>query len=177
MAFNNKALPTVSIIFIIGFTVSAIISYWQYEAKQKGFLAFLPLYQEDGQSGAMNPNNLTGFVLGVYRIGDIFNYLNTDADQPTIHMQLVDETDTPDILTQNRPTSDNPVIVDIQYKRELPEIWGRNWTIVASPTQQLMVSKRDYFAETLFAIGLMPEMEGNALAAKLSTLCPDPSSE
>jgi len=51
---------------------TASITLVQERGNQKGFLAFLPIYKGSPATVAKRRDNLMGFVLGVYRIGDIF---------------------------------------------------------------------------------------------------------
>jgi CHASE1-domain containing sensor protein len=49
------------------------ITLVQEGGNQKGFIAFLPVYEGEPSTLEERRSSLKGFVLGVYRIGDIFN--------------------------------------------------------------------------------------------------------
>lgn len=71
---------------------TASITLVQERAKQKGFLAFLPIYKGSSSTIAKRRDNLIGFVLGVYRLGDIFTSSALNDEELGIDIKLVDET-------------------------------------------------------------------------------------
>jgi len=71
---------------------TASIILVQENEKQKGFLAFLPIYRGQPLTVEQRRKNLVGFVLGVYRIGDIFTSSALNEKLLGLEMTLVDET-------------------------------------------------------------------------------------
>lgn len=136
---------------------TASIILVQEREKQKGFLAFLPVYEGVPITQEQRRNNLKGFVLGVYRIGDIFLSSALDKEPLGIEMKLIDETSTSDsdILYSHQSRTGLPVHGSISYKSELPEIWGRHWSILSSPTLAYISARRSLLPMFIFLSGFL----------------------
>lgn len=136
---------------------TASITLVQERAKQKGFLAFLPIYKGIPSTVNKRRENLKGFVLGVYRIGDIFTSSTLSDEQLGIEMKLVDETlsSAPDILHIHKSRTGFTGHENITYRKELPEIWGRKWSLIASPTLSYIAARRDILPQAIFVTGIV----------------------
>jgi diguanylate cyclase (GGDEF)-like protein/PAS domain S-box-containing protein len=121
---------------------------------QKGFLVFLPIYKE---SSADNDENFRGFVLGVFRIGDIFNNSILGEWPIGIHMTLIDETSDikQDILYVHNSQSGIVNEKPFSFKKELPDILGRKWSIMAFPTSNYLSGKRSWLPIVVFFVGMI----------------------
>lgn len=132
------------------------ITLVQESTNQKGFLAFLPIYEGTPSTVDKRRKNLRGFVLGVYRIGDIFYSSAPQGELPDIAMTLVDETlpsAHENLYIQKAGTNyteDNSIV----YKKRLPELWGRKWSLIASPTQSYMSARRGMAPVASFVAGI-----------------------
>ena len=137
--------------------VTASIKLVQEHASQKGFLAFLPLYNGNPSTVADNRMNLRGFVLGVYRIGDIFNNAVLRDEPLGIDIVLVDETHDSkhDTLHVHKSRTGIPADDYFLYKKELPDIWGKKWIIIAKPTLSYVSAKRSWLSLVVFSIGII----------------------
>jgi len=124
------------------------INLIQEKAKQKGFLVFLPLYTDK------NKTSLLGFVLAVYRTGDIFNHSAYNLEQTTISLTMSDNTETPEILASNVIDSNLTIYKKLKYQKKLPEIWGRTWSITGYPTNVFLKSKASYISIIALLTGL-----------------------
>ena len=71
---------------------TASITLVQESANQKGFLAFLPIYEGNPTTLDGRRENLKGFVLGVYRVSDIFTSSALNGELLGIEIKLIDET-------------------------------------------------------------------------------------
>lgn len=122
---------------------TASITLVQAVDNQKAFLAFLPVYKEVSITKKNRLNNLKGFVLGVYRIKDIFNSSSLTDTPLGINMTLVDESDpnSKEILFEHLSRSNEEVYDELNYKKVLPDLWGRTWSILATPTIGYMASR------------------------------------
>lgn len=133
-------------------TATGSITLVQEKGNQKGFLAFIPIYKFRGLSTEeKRKNNLQGFVLGVFRIGDIFNNSLKGNVINDIQVTLLDETEllNTTILHQNfffEKEDGNEII----YSKKLPLIWGRQWSIVASPSNEFFNKKRNVLPLAVF---------------------------
>ncbi len=136
---------------------TASITLVQERAKQKGFLAFLPIYKGNPSTVDKRRENLKGFVLGVYRVGDIFSSSALGEELQGIEIKLIDETlsSENDILHIHKSRTGLIAHENITYKKELPDIWGRKWSLVASPTLSYISIRRDFVPQTIFLTGLI----------------------
>lgn len=110
--------------------------------QQKAFLAFLPIYTQVSVTQSKREENLKGFVLGVYKIKNIFDN-SALSDTPTgITMTLFDETSgEANELHHHSSRTNSSLYREIEYKKELTEFWGRSWSVVATPTEHYMSSR------------------------------------
>ncbi|MFC1513163.1 diguanylate cyclase domain-containing protein [Thermodesulfobacteriota bacterium] len=125
---------------------------------KKGFLTLLPIYRGIPTTEANRRKNLRGFVLGICPISDIFSQSSLNNQPLNIHLKLVDETipSAPDLLyTSNNNTPGNNTLKNIIYKKKLPEIMGRQWSLVASPTIRYFADRKHKHSVTIFAAGLI----------------------
>ena len=136
---------------------TASITLVQESAKQKGFLAFLPIYEGIPSTVNKRRGNLKGFVLGVYRIGDIFTSSALSDELVGIEMKLIDETLSSghDILHVHKSRTVFAADESITYRKELPELWGRKWSLVASPTLSYIAVRRDILPLAIFVSGIV----------------------
>ena len=121
-----------------------------------GFLAFLPVYEGLTTTLEDRRKRLKGFVLGVFRAGDIFTNSALTKNPLGIEMILIDETDPleDNILHIHKSRTGQSTIKDIAYKKRLPETWGRQWSIVASPTFNYVSARIDNFPLAIFFSGI-----------------------
>jgi len=124
--------------------LSASITLVQEQKQQQGFLAFLPIYHGLTTTDEQRQKNVVGFVLGVYRIGDIFVNSALDNQYLDIEMELVDESNPAALQTlySHQSKAGSVAYQGIVYKKLLPEIWGRQWSITAVPTNDYMAIRR-----------------------------------
>ncbi|NQZ91101.1 MAG: diguanylate cyclase [Moritella sp.] len=132
------------------------ISLVQDVDKHKGFLAFLPIYRGGSSSVSERKENLLGFVLGVYRIKDIFTSSALSNKMLGIQMTLVDKTPRsgPEILYRHQSRLNSAIDSNLTYRKDLPAIWGRKWCLMARPTVAYIESRRSILPQTIFVIGL-----------------------
>jgi len=135
---------------------TASVTLVQEKEAQKGFLAFLPVYDGFPTTEEERRDRLNGFVLGVYRIADIFVSSALSKVPLGIKMKLIDETSTSDstVLYTHRSRTGLSGLEGIIYKKELPEIWGRQWSIIASPTSDYFSIRRSHLPMVIFLSGI-----------------------
>lgn len=136
---------------------TASITLVQESENQKGFLAFLPIYKGIPSTVTKRRENLIGFVLGVYRIGDIFTSSFLGGGMLGIEMMLVDETlpSGHDILHIYKTRPEFTTHESITYRKELPDIWGRKWSLIASPTLSYIAVRRNMLPLATFVSGII----------------------
>jgi len=136
---------------------TASITLVQESGHQKGFLAFLPIYVGHPMTLEQRRESLVGFVLGVFRIGDIFTSSAPSEKSLGINMKLIDETSLsqPEVLYTHISRTESPSNSQITYHKELPEILGRKWSLIGSPTDSYVGFRKSIFPQMIFLIGIV----------------------
>ena len=136
---------------------TASIKLVQEDGSQKGFLAFLPLYKDKLSTEEISRSNFRGFVLGVFRIGDIFNTSVLSEGPIGIDMLLLDETHGLKHDTLHIHKSRTGIAIDesFSYTKELPEFLGRTWSIIANPTLSYTSNRRSWLPEVVIFTGII----------------------
>jgi len=158
LASNTSRLETLKFSRDTGkILATASVTLVQEKSNQKGFLTFLPVYHGLFNTVAERRDNISGFILGVYRIGDIFNKSILHTSAMGINMSLEDETVsvTGDILHVHRSSADEKLQTDLEYYKQLPEFAGRKWSIVATPTDGYISERRSILPYVIFGSGLI----------------------
>lgn len=139
------------------FIATANIKLVQESGTQNGFLAFLPLYKGNPSTVDENRLNLRGFILGVFRIGDIFNNSVLSEKSLGIDMTLIDELSDShyDTLHVHKSRTGGQVNESFSYKVELPYILGRKWSIIAQPTLSYVSDRRGWLSVVVFITGII----------------------
>ncbi len=135
---------------------TASITLVQEREKKKGFLLFLPVYNGNSTTIKRRQEELVGFILGVFKIGDIFMSSALSEIVQGIDMVIVDNTssDNSERLFTYKSHAGS-IQKEIIYKKELPEIWGRKWSIVASPTSSYISVRKSIFPLLTFTAGIV----------------------
>lgn len=118
---------------------TASIALVQGQKRQKAFFAIMPAYNGPHETTEDRRKNLAGFVLGVYKVDDIFKRSEVTGQVSNIHMLLIDKTD-PDveilgenfseIESDNHEHHEQPMF----YEKDLPPMFGRQWAVTSHPT-------------------------------------------
>jgi len=141
----NKSRDTGSMV------ATSRITLVQEHGKQFGFLIFVPLYQ----GKTLSPReNLKGFVLGVYRIGDILEKSVNYAGSPNIHanLWLYEKLDTTDKILDSRIEGSSNT--DLKYQKTF-KVVGRDWKLVAHPTDEYIAFYQTWYPYALLVMGLL----------------------
>ena len=135
---------------------TANITLVQEREKKKGFLLFLPIYNGSSTTLERRREELVGFILGVFKIGDIFLSSALSEIVQGIDMEIVDNTTPgePDILYAYKSHA-GLIQEEIVYRKELPEIWGRKWSIIASPTSSYIAVRKSIYPQLTFTGGVI----------------------
>ena len=117
----------------------------------------MPIYKGVPSTVAKRRDNLMGFVLGVYRISNIFTSSSLNDSLLGIEMKLIDETLSSghDILHIHKSRTGFTADESITYRKELPVIWGRKWSLIASPTLSYIAVRRDMLPLATFVSGII----------------------
>jgi len=136
---------------------TASITLVQEKSKNKAFLAFLPIYHGQPSTLAKRKENLQGFILGVYRIADIFASSILNDELLGLEIDIVDDTEVNniDLLYSHRSSTGFTVDKSITYKKQLPDILGRKWSLVGSPTLSYISVRRSVLPLFVFGAGII----------------------
>ena len=125
---------------------SAPVMLVQEKEKQFGFLVFAPVYKQNALLETVEDRrkNLVGFVLGVYRIGEMISHAITDLKPIGIDFSLYEEMSSPDsqlvYLHSSRLRSDKDSMSlkqsflanKLSFNKAL-NVADRKWNFVAEP--------------------------------------------
>ena len=118
--------------------VTAGVRAVQSDIIGRNFLVFLPQYENVNRMIVDGQNNLRGFVLGVFSLSDIFNTHVIDEFSPVgIEITLMDVTPNAihdPVLHVHSADLGGEVDESLYYEKKLPDVWGRQWSMVARPT-------------------------------------------
>jgi diguanylate cyclase (GGDEF)-like protein len=136
---------------------SGSITLVKENERQIGFLAFLPVYETNPTTGVRHMDNLLGFIVAVYRIGDIVIRSRLSDVFFEAGMRLVDETQSPKQVMFHIDSLNTSVEVDedMVYRKELPAIWGRKWSLIATPTRSLINERMSYTPLVVAVFGMI----------------------
>jgi len=117
----------------------------QETSDQRGVLVFMPLYDGEPATLSKRREKLLGFVLGVYRIEDIFETALRHTGVQGINLSLIDNTGISAAqLFTNFATEQvqDKALTEFNYSKPLRRFGGRQWTLVATPTLGYIAERR-----------------------------------
>ncbi|MCH9614140.1 MAG: Sensor histidine kinase RcsC [Chlamydiia bacterium] len=119
-----KALKSNSLVTTEG------IQLFQKQHHREGFLAILPVYNQDAQINTFNKKqaNLKGFVLGVLSFDELFDALEKNISHEEISIELFINEKYSYSYTPNKSQKKS-----FRYK-ESTKVGDKNWTFVCYPT-------------------------------------------
>ncbi|TCS63671.1 CHASE domain-containing protein [Varunaivibrio sulfuroxidans] len=136
-------------------TVTSRITLVQEKGNQFGFLVFMPVYLKGRPHDTLEDRrlNLAGYMVGVFRGGDIVNAALQDMNMGGLVYRLIDVTNVPSgvFLTENRPPEHgSSTLVDegffggsMSIGRSFPiDFGGRKWEFKVSPSEDYIARHR-----------------------------------
>lgn len=136
---------------------TARIKLVQEKSSRHGFLIFLPIYNGHPNNVSERQQQLKGFVLGVYIIQEIYEKAphSHTAVNDDIAIKLIDNSasDENSLLYEHIP--DGEVVKAIEYEKPLGDLFGRKWSLVASPTTSYMEARENNLPFLIFLGGLI----------------------
>ncbi len=130
----------------------------QEKAGQKGFLCFLPVYRGRPETVAKRRSALRGFVLGVFRIGEIYSRSSLEFDISDVDITIIDDSENSadNILFRTGATlNDEAQSQHKPYRRELASVGGRNWSILAYPDGEYISKNRSWAPILVLLVGCL----------------------
>lgn len=133
----------------------------QEKGSSKGFLVFLPIYKltEAGQpsSKVELKDDLLGFVLGAYRITELFNRSALTKRPLGLELMLYDnlEGGSVDLLLHHTSRTRMSIERSISYRKKLPPFYSRQWSVLAMPTHEYVDRYRTYIPYAIAIVGTL----------------------
>ncbi|MBF0380740.1 MAG: CHASE domain-containing protein [Magnetococcales bacterium] len=122
------------------------ITLVQEKGTQQGFLAFLPIYKGSTDSVEKRRQQLFGFALGVFRLGDIFEAAMEKVSRKElgIDIKLFDKSVTKDkqFLNHHKLQGDYELDNNFIFQKTITNIGGRDWLLVATPATSYISARR-----------------------------------
>ena len=143
-------------------SATAPIDLVQDSDQQKGMLALAPVYD----TGAMNADvpsgadGLRGFVVGVYRLGDLLTGTFSGPEWNAFDIALMDTTVTDSPIPVAMRTAITPEAIDltsaepVAFSEEF-EVYGRTWLLEVTPTSGSVAQLNSTQALVIDVVGLI----------------------
>ncbi len=143
LASNVKRLETLKNSMDLGQLLSTkSIILVQETSKKKAFLTFMPIYKTHSSTIKNKRLNLEGFILGVFRIEDMFNTAMSRVETKGINLLLIDETDEKiDILYSDFITKSKQNTY-FTYEKKLMKLGGRDLVLKAFASKVYIEQRR-----------------------------------
>ncbi|QQX79429.1 diguanylate cyclase [Shewanella sp. KX20019] len=127
---------------------------------QKGLLIFLPVYQGEPNTLSKRRQRLQGFVLGVYRISDMFDSAVKRTSAQGLYYILEDITDDKHQALYSNFGGNSSLDLhqsasEIVYQKPLTSFAGRRWQIHAMPSKGYIAARRTAFPYLVGAFGIL----------------------
>ncbi|MDP2559539.1 diguanylate cyclase domain-containing protein [Psychrobium sp. 1_MG-2023] len=142
-------------------TASASINLVQDQGQQKGFLVLVPIYNNEPNELIDYQSQLLGFVSGVYRVSDIFYNSALQENPLGIEMKVFDDTNANSkaspatLLVHHKSRLAEKVKGGMAYRKELPTVFGRQWSITSSPTQSYVREHHTLLPYVISSVGIL----------------------
>jgi CHASE1-domain containing sensor protein len=138
----------------------------QETGEQFGFLIIKPIYETPAppETVERRRQDLKGFAVGVFRVGDMVEDALEDLAEGTVNIQLVDESSPADeglLYLGPASDSDNPANEEqLKARGELHlraplEIPGRQWSLLITPTSEFLGGQVSWESWGVLAGGLL----------------------
>ena len=130
----------------------------QETGSQLGVLVFEPIYHNNSIDSTEKRENLKGFALGVYRIGDILKNALTQVNHSGINVYLYDvSTSSSELflgawpLNSHLLTYKQAITLSTLNYIQIINVADRRWAIVCIPTPDLLVTAKTWQPWVVFA--------------------------
>ncbi|MBF0588339.1 MAG: CHASE domain-containing protein [Magnetococcales bacterium] len=138
---------------------TAPIDLVQESGTKIGMLAFLPVYDYGPYKQAGRTGNLSGYVFGVFRIGDIVSMAlkRVSAISPQIQLEIFDVTmpGSKRLIHHQKPANSEIVDSKLVYHTPLSNLGGRSWLMVARPSEAYLAQHQSHMPVMAFVAGLL----------------------
>lgn len=144
--------------------ISGLVELKIKNEPQKGFVVFNPVYRKNSPVDTVEQRweNLQGFIQGAYTIKDIARNLLMDNEFKDINIIIIDTTnsDETQVIYNNFPEQTNISRLLNKSNKAIPyshtlAIGGRNWKIIAYPTDNFYASMKSTYPVIVLLFGVI----------------------
>jgi diguanylate cyclase (GGDEF)-like protein len=124
---------------------SSSIILVQEQKQERGFLIFFPVFHDKATTPLQRQQNIKGFIVGAFRISDIFSSALKRTLATRLNIKLIDVTNgRNDLIHENRVSqySEMDALSSFTYHKLLTPFYSRNWKISATPTSEYVANLR-----------------------------------
>jgi len=151
-------------------TATARITLVQETSQQYGILIYVPIYSNGTNPSTIEERqqNLQGFALGVFRIGDVVNTSMDTGLYKNLEVELYDETAPvgEQLLYASQPNAEHNeyLLSDSQREKENPnqveqiasfDLAGRQWSLRITPTSDYLATSHTWYPWAALLVGLI----------------------
>lgn len=123
-------------------------------AKQAGFLVYLPLYRGSAPEGSSPSGSLAGYVYAPYRAGDLLNAALIRTPLLPLSVDVFDGDPSEERLLYSSGDSQGPPSAGFETSRKI-DVAGRSWTIIMRPSRDYEPGNELRIALVLGALALL----------------------
>ena len=127
-------------------TATAPITLVQEDANQRGVLLFLPLYEGEPRTVADRRQLLLGFVLGVFRVGDMFTLSTASLQEELVDIRLslfdVTESAPQILLSTNGQSNEAQPAASLWLVNHPLDIADRQWVLRSHASEAFVAGNR-----------------------------------
>lgn len=135
--------------------ITGAITLVQEKLAGKGFLALVPVYKGNTETIEHRRSSISGFVLGVYLIKEIFNNSALANKIKDVDIKLIDNSSNNELLFSQLIQDSPSTLMNIHYQKKLPKLWGRQWSLLATPTENFYSKSRGVLPIVVFSFGIL----------------------
>ena len=137
----------------------------QESANKYGFLVFKPIFRKDAsvESTEERRESLDGFVLVVFRVGDLVERALTSLQSDGVHVRVEDRSAAVGkeflYYHRSRLCPDSPgarecwVGTALQYSKSV-KVGGRKWQVICTPADEFLAVRQSHKAKIALIVGL-----------------------
>jgi len=136
--------------------LSASKIFVQNNIEKREFIMILPVYTLASLMVSNEKKNLKGFVLASYFPDALFSTASLDDEYDGIEIKIVDETilGNDKVLKVHHVNKKGTAHKTIKYNKKIPEVLGRQWTLVTTPSKSYIENKRDMLPLIILIFGI-----------------------
>ncbi len=139
-----------------GLAATAGVRLIQEPTNQRGVLVFLPFYDGASSNSGERANSHYAFLIGVYRVGELFRQSIGVTVSENILLRMLDRTEgEPEELFSTADINQDRWNMAFSYTQPLADIAGRDWAVQAVPSDRYLDVQRGNLPLLVLFAGLL----------------------